>query len=303
MICPYCKTTNDSDALFCVECGTSLADQSRQAMQNRRRPYWFALLLIPVVMIAVAIGYYKFYLPQGIAAVVNGEEITLSELDAALVRIPGSDGQLRDRMRYEVLDELITERLLLQEAEKAGITVERDALKAAVAAARVSSGLDDAAFTKSISDQYGSARAFENDLARRLRIKKFLDEKIAPRGVDPRVARLAVDRWYQAVSQRASVRIALVSQGGFGCGGCTGEAGQASPCGGRTGINNPAGSDSSLKTAKAAKAGLAYWQAKHGADQVAAKVRDFGCHMQIDIVKDEKIIGSLRYQGGVISEW
>jgi len=160
MICPHCKTTNDADTFFCVECGASLAGQSRQATQNRNQPYWFALLLVPVIVIAVAIGFYKYYLPQG----------------------------------------------------------------------------------------------------------------------------------------------------GFGCGGgCNRDAVQVSPCADRlkavrVGVDTPVEPDSSPKTAKATEAGLRYWRTKHGTDQVAARVRDFGCHMQIDIVKDEKVIGSLRFQGGVISE-
>jgi hypothetical protein len=48
------------------------------------RAYFFALLLIPVVALATGLGYYKFILPDGIAAVVNGEEIKHSELDSAV---------------------------------------------------------------------------------------------------------------------------------------------------------------------------------------------------------------------------
>jgi hypothetical protein len=308
MICPHCHTTNEIDSLFCTECGMSLSGAPRRAEQNGKRPYWFALLLIPIVVIAAAIGYYKYVLPQGVAAEVNGEKITLSELDGAFVRLPGTEGAQRDRMRYQVLEELITERLLIQEAQKAGITVEKEELRAAVVAERASSGLDEAEFRKAVSMRYGSVPVFEEDLGHRLLIKKLLDEKIVPRGADQRVARVAFDRWYQSVSQAASIRIALASQGGFGCGGgCNREAGQTSPCAGRpeavrAGVNPPTRSDSSTKTAKAAEAGLEYWRAKHGTGQVAAKVRDFGCHMQIDIVKDDKIIGSLLYQGGVISE-
>ncbi len=50
---------------------------------------------------------------------------------------------------------------------------------------------------------------------------------------------------------------------------------------------------------KAAEAaGLKYWQDKHGADSVSAKLTDFGCHVQVDIVKDNKSIASLQ-----VPEW
>jgi hypothetical protein len=52
----------------------------------------------------------------------------------------------------------------------------------------------------------------------------------------------------------------------------------------------------------ASEAALRFWHQKHGNDPVSTKVTDFGCHMQVDIVKAGKLVGSLRYQAGAISE-
>jgi hypothetical protein len=68
---------------------------------------------------------------------------------------------------------------------------------------------------------------------------------------------------------------------------------------GRAAANRPEATDAGKA---AADAGLRYWHAKHGSDAVTARFTDFGCHVQVDIVKNEKIIGSLRYQDGNISE-
>ncbi len=52
----------------------------------------------------------------------------------------------------------------------------------------------------------------------------------------------------------------------------------------------------------AANAGIQYWHAKHGPDAVTAQFTDFGCHIKVDIMKNEKVVSSLRYQDGNISE-
>jgi len=47
---------------------------------------------------------------------------------------------------------------------------------------------------------------------------------------------------------------------------------------------------------------LAYWQQRNGNSPVETKVTDFGCHVQVDIVANNKIAKSLRYQNGAITE-
>ncbi|HTG02027.1 MAG TPA: SurA N-terminal domain-containing protein [Nitrospirota bacterium] len=300
MICSHCKTNNEADARFCGECGRPLADPMNP-VQGRKRSYWPALLLIPVLAAAIGLGYYKFFLPQGVAAEVNGEVISLSELDAATSRVSGDKGQFGEQLRGRVLQELIMEKLLLQEAHKSGVRVERAEVQAAVAAYQASSGLERAAFVKNISVRYGSEDGFEKEVSRSLLIEKFLNEKFMTRGGDRRSSQITFDRWFETVWQNASVRIALASQGDGGCGGCNRSEGRSTPCGG-----GPAGTSApsagAPKTAQAAEAALDYWHKTHGNANVAAKVQDFGCHMQIDIVQGQKIIGSLQYRGGQITE-
>src|SRR5512143_2936203 len=123
MVCSRCNTTQDSDSRFCSECGAALAEPRKS-----RSAYRYALLLIPVIVIACAIGYYKFILPQGIAAVVNGEEITHAELEQELLRIEGSRRSADPGVRYQALNGLIAERIMLHEARKAGTDVSREEL-------------------------------------------------------------------------------------------------------------------------------------------------------------------------------
>ncbi len=305
MNCPDCKASNDADALFCAACGRPLEDAQPKPVSNQRRAYFIALLFIPVVLIAVAIGYYKFYLPGGIAAVVNGEEITLSELSDAVARMQGGRDAAAPGLRYQALNELISERLVLQEARKAGIIVSREALASAAAEAQVASGLDAAAFNRAMIARYGNVRGFEIDLERRILINRLIAERVVPRGADPATAGRAVHQWLQGLSDKASVRIALAEQmTGPGCGCCNNrdegaELKRSMP--GCTAKGAGAAQTSEQKQT-AVETALRYWHAKHGPDPVTAKPTDFGCHVQVDIIKNEKIISSLRYQGGSILE-
>lgn len=289
MLCPACNSINDADARFCADCGKSLADQSGVPARKKGRPYLIGVLIATVIVIAAA-GYYKFILPDGIAAIVNDEKITLSELDAAVARTKASGGDTSAGLRHQVLNDLIVERLVLREAQKAGIRISGEETAAAVREAQAATGLDDDAFTREIKALYGSVRGFEKVLERRLIINRYLAERVVPRGSDPQTAAEAVNLWLRNLSARASVRIALAENlSGPGCSCCRQPGGATSE-------------DGSKRGRAAEEAGLRYWYAKHGPDDVTARLKDFGCHIQVDILKNEKTIGSLRYQDGNITE-
>ena len=302
MVCPQCNASQDPDARFCTQCGAPVASPRKS-----RSAYGYALLLLPVIVLASAIGYYKFFLPQGIAAVVNGEEITIAELDQELAGMGNSPEAADPRARYQALNALITERVILQEARKAGAEVSREELAAAVADLRSRSGLDAERFNQQVESGYGSMRRFKEAVKSRMIINRFITTQVVPRGADQQTASYARDQWVRKTMDAAVVRVTLAEHWpGGGCG-CAERSGAATPeQGGCRMAKGAAASpvqtpDASTKE-KAAEAGLAYWREKHGNDVVAATVTDFGCHVQIDIVKDNKIIASLRYQGGSISE-
>jgi len=123
------------------------------------------------------------------------------------------------RLRYQVLNQMIAERLALQEAIKAKMSISKDEIAAAEAAARSASGLDEKAFEKEIQSQYGSSAAFRHAVERDLIIKKFISEKIVAAGADPVTARAAVSTWLQKVQGKSTIRIALAENGSTaGCG-------------------------------------------------------------------------------------
>ena len=210
MQCPACSANNDSDAAFCIECGKPLIIGPSAAPFKSRKTYLFLFVLVPALVIVAAIGYYKFFLPDGIAAVVNGEDIKTTELDAVAVRVPGTEETSYRMRRYEALNRLIIETLALQEARKAGLRVSEEEISAATAEA--SHGQDVAAFRQQVALQYGGNRQFEQALERRLLITKYIHERIIPQGADQQTARLAVTKWTQALLGNAMVRVALSEQ-------------------------------------------------------------------------------------------
>jgi len=314
MLCPACKTTNEVDAEFCSECGKPMTGDVAAITAKSRRPYIFLAALVFMLALVAGVGYYKFFLPDGIAAVVNGEEIKLSEIDAAVSRMQVTRNAADSGSRYRMLTMLITQRLALQEAVKAGMQVSREEIAAAVSEARSSAG-DESAFKQKVVADYGSMKAFEEYVQQRLLISRFIATKVVPPNADPQTARAAVDQWMQNISEKASVRIALAEQGpdsGAGCGCCNkkettavqpNKQACARPVAVAVASENTAPQTVVQDKTKAAQdAALAYWRKKHGPDAVTAKVSDFGCHMQVDIVKNGNVIGSLRYQNGNISE-
>lgn len=310
MQCRECGSTNDPDAAFCAQCGRPAAGGEEKSPLRQRKAYVSALLILPVLLLAGAAGYYKFFLPDGVAAVVNGEEIRLSELDAVVAQLRGAHGSLPGRrpddpalgrLRNQALNQLITERIALQEARKSGIRVSRAEIEEAVAGRRAAFGPDEAAFSASVSARYGSMRAYEQKLERDLLIGKCIAERVVPAGASPDNARAAVSRWLQGLSRGATVRIALAEQwSAAGCSCCSGGAASRPGMQGAAGV--PRGPSPGSAQA-AADAGVRYWQETHGGGTVTARTTDFGCHIQVDILdKENTVLRSLRYQDGAISE-
>lgn len=319
MNCGKCNAGNDADAVFCEQCGNTLTT----VPAKRGRPYFYALLLIPVLLLAAGFGYYKFILPNGIAAEVNGETITVTELEAAL-RTNGSTANLsaeaQGQLRYAALSELITERIALQEAKKANVSVSQEEVQAAISNMRAASGLDEKGFNARVEARYGSMDAFRKGMERRLAIRKHIDQNVTAGAASPADANARLNQWLRTCTARAAVRVSLNEElpaGGPGCSCCSkGPAQQGSGpgsvqtkpgCGSGKGCGSQAGPAAGSPEAKAQveaarAAALDYWRKQNGSGPVETKVTDFGCHVQVDIVANSTIAKSLRYQNGAISE-
>jgi hypothetical protein len=267
---------------------------------------WYAVLVIAAAAAVAGIGYYRFFLPGGVAAVVNGEEISLAEVDG-VVRSTASGREFPAergaRMRYEVLSRLITERIAEQEAIRAGVRASSDEIAEALDRSRAASGMDRDTFASKVAEFHGSMRAFRKALERQITIRKYIVEKVAAGISDPAIANALVERWFQDISGHAVVRIALEEQlPSSGCSCCA----KGGPADGTKGCDpsrgRPGGVRSAPMAEEARTAAIAYWHERHGPGTVETRVMDYGCHIQIDIIQESRTAASLRYQNGKITE-
>jgi hypothetical protein len=305
MNCGKCNTINDGDAVFCTNCGNAL-NALPDGPRKTWRSYWYALLLVPVLLVAAGMGYYKFMLPNGVAAVVNGEEIKTAELDSAL-RSAGKDvpEEAIGRMRSAALSDLIIERIACQEAQKAGVLVTPEELNNAITRMRSAAGMDEKSFDAQVNSIYGSRGNFQKGMQRRLMIQKFIDEKITAGITDPTIAEFRVNQWLQGISSKAAVRVSLGEQiqSSAGCACCSGGGTGPAKHGCDPRAGTPArGKQPASQITAARDAAIGYWSKEHGGGPVEMKVTDFGCHIQVDIMANDRIAKSLRYQNGTITE-
>src|SRR5574340_649347 len=176
MQCRTCSQHNDSDAVFCISCGNALAVPSSEDVKKSRKTYRYALFLVPALLMAAAAGYYKYILPDGVAAVVNGERIMLAEVDGFMnvnISERAMPDEMRTRMRYAALSDLINERIAWQAAQKAGVSVAAAEIDDAYSRAQATGGTLNG-FDELISAQYGSRSAFRTALERKIGIQKFI---------------------------------------------------------------------------------------------------------------------------------
>jgi len=122
-----------------------------------------------------------------IAAIVNGEIITASDLQSAAARAriglltlaPDGSASRRPISEQEVLGELIDQKLQLQLARKKGITVEPDELEKAVEDVKQKNGLTtDAALQKALQEEHSSLDQYKNGLKDQILILKLVNREV-----------------------------------------------------------------------------------------------------------------------------
>jgi hypothetical protein len=298
MSCPSCSQRNEKRARFCTHCGNPLP---------RRRKVWTKkrLILFGAIgfILAGAIGYLLTgSIESTLVGRVNGEEITRKEFSKRVDQtkrfyeyrygqnlFQGDAGKENlNRLKNEMLDELITERILLQEAKSAGyVSVPEEEITKHLEIIKKQSGLSEVDFIKRI----GPLEDLKEELRRRWIISQFI-EKAVLKG-DEAKGELLLGQWLTKTKAKAQIETyeklepvytAKASCCRSGCGG-----GRAQPL------------DPKIEQEAKAK-GLEYYEKKMQKKGADAKVTNFGCHIQVDIIEDGKVLLSLTYRQGEIQE-
>ena len=299
-ICSSCNGMNEEKARFCVHCGNPF-------LKKRRTRFTSRYILFPAIGLILA-GAISFFMTGGpetkLIGKVNGEGITWEEFSKKLERVKrfyelrygqnlfqGEEGKENlTRMKTDLLDEMTTEKILLQEARSAGYSFapEEEMVKQ-VEAIKKKYGLSDEDLKQKMG---GSIEDLKEELRKEWTISQFV-EKTVLKG-DQRNGERLFAQWLTRAKTNAKIetyeKLRPVSTVKASCcaSGCGG--------GGRAQPLNP-------KIEKEAKAkGLEYYEKKTQKKGASARVTDFGCHIQVDIIEDGKAILSLTYKQGEVQE-
>ncbi|MEW6376070.1 MAG: SurA N-terminal domain-containing protein [Thermodesulfobacteriota bacterium] len=297
--CPSCGEGNEMGNQFCVHCGNPLPTRKETRFKNRSILFGAVSLILMGTIVFFWMGGFE---PK-LVGKVNGEEITRKEYLMRLDRakkiyesrygrglFEGETGKENlNRLKTDIIDEMIVEKILLQEAKRAGYTsAPEEEIGKQLEAIKKRFALSDADLKKKMG---GSIENFKEELRKGWMISQFVEKTILKdsRG-NPN---LLFGQWLLKAKAKAKIETyeklepivtAKASCCRSGCGG------------GRVQPLDP-------KVEKEAKAkALEYYEKKTQKKGAEAKVTNFGCHIQIDIIEDNKIVVSLTYNGREIQE-
>lgn len=320
-ICSRCgKEKAGENEAYCPECKSDIGRRSKKRL-------WYSGVAAAILFLA-GMAYlfgetnaWEFSWNSLLgrpAVVINGEPIVWSEArerfrisrlmmekEYGKELFAGERGRayLRDLER-DILERMITERLVAQEARRMNIKIADDkVLQEMQNIGREIYGnwenFQASLREDAISEEYLSAHV------RNLLLLQEVKKAKAPAGADPDEvfgAWLTQDRRGAKITFNRSVGLSQVSsqsQGsccnpGGSAGGCGGRGGDG--CGGKQATAGPL--DPQLKNEASAAALNAYRKTNPAEKDVAAQVTDYGCHVQVDIEKGGKVVRSYSYQDG-----
>ncbi len=300
--CSFCGGGNEKGSRFCTYCGRSFSGKKRARLPKR-----YILAGAGLILIGVFAFFWMRTLESMEVGRVNGETISREEFSKRIGRakkfyeyrygqdvFQGEAGRDNlNRLKSGTLDEMVTEKILLQEAKAAGYTAApEDEIEKQLEAVKKKNNLSEADLEKIFS---GSIADFKAELRTGWVISQFID-KMVVKG-DQVNGNQLFSRWlteakakskietYERFDPVSTATASCCSSGGGGCGG-----------GGRQQPLDP-------KVEREARAkGLEYYEKKTHKKGASARVTNFGCHIQVDIIEDGKVVVSLTYRQGDVQE-
>jgi hypothetical protein len=326
MNCTQCHAAVEPDARFCGECGHALFDSLRgseaESVEGKlgarrlRQPFWIGLTIFCSVLLA-ALAFLVYERTRA-AAYVNGEKIShsawRSEVTLAKPQVEsrygpavfqGPQGQENYKIfRYQVLESLIIDRLLRQEAKRLGVSVapQEARLKLTGMVGKEGSELEE--FLKQHDLSLKQALQM---MQRELLQERLVSSQLSPQGRinwEPQQYQQASqiylnNLWSQAQIRFVDRELQRPPRQNSGAGGCCGSGPGGG--GGGCGSKSPQPLDPKIEQ-EARQTALKAYQEKYGPAQVIAAVTNYGCHIQMDIVNQGKILKSYAFREGKAEE-
>lgn len=218
--CPQCGGTLGNGANVCGECGKEINVQSPSPAQEEKRSSKNLYAFLAVLLVALggaALLLFTGLIPNPLkdsstAAIVNGEKISLAELNKKLdmyKKMYGQDGKadfstpdgkkMLEQMRRQVLDSLIQDKILATEARKEKISVSPQEITERINAIKKSMNLSDKDFEEFLKNHSMNLSSFEKRMEKDLMIANLI-AKGAEKG-------LTKEAWIKELNSRATVKI------------------------------------------------------------------------------------------------
>ncbi len=127
---------------------------------------------------------------ERVVAVVNDAIILQSELEARLVPVRAEAMQIQDpteqrrrlaKLASQVLDEMVSEELIVQAADAAKIEVDSSEVQAALDEIKQQNSLDDAGLAQALASQGYTVQGYRMDLRRQLLRLRAVNQLVAPK--------------------------------------------------------------------------------------------------------------------------
>ena len=299
-ICPSCNGENENEARFCVHCGIPF-------QRKRRFPFRTRSVILGTICLIFAGGILSFSLgsfKSNFVGRVNGEGITREEFSKRLERVKkfyelrygqnlfqGEEGKENlNRLKTDILDEMTTEKILLQEAKNAGYrSAPEEEIQKEVEAIRRKYGLSD----DDLQQKMGvSIEDLKEELRKGWAISQFLEKAVLK--ADQQNSEVLLAEWFRKAKAKAKIETYEKLEPVL--------AGKASCCGSGCGGGKRVQPLDPKIEADAKAKGLEYYEKKTQKKGASARVTNFGCHIQVDISDGGKVVVSLTYRQGEVQE-
>lgn len=191
----------------CLGLGLGLAAGSAQAQAQRGKPQDSAT---PAAPVGAAKPARKALVLDRVAAVVNGSVILESELDARLVPLVAGLDSIDDererqrrqgKLRTQMLDDMISEELVVQAARESKLEVEPKEVTAALDEIKQQNNLDDTQLAAALAQQGYTVQTYRKEVERQLLHLRAVNMLVRPRVT---VTDEDVRARYDAMSRRSA---------------------------------------------------------------------------------------------------
>ena len=159
-----------------TETNPDIETSVQKPKNNINYSVFFIIALIVIAGIIFFILKQKSMVDDSEIAVINGKVIMLSELNKLYSSMPSE--YKATVTKKNLLSQLIESEVLYQEAQKDGVTVNKEEAENYILLAKTSSGLTEEQFAEKLKEQQTTEEELKQQYAKQLTIKAFLNKNL-----------------------------------------------------------------------------------------------------------------------------